>query len=164
MEFKDMMKTEILKLYSIETQLVQSLNMLSELAQNSELKQGLQMHVQQTQTQAQRLEQICSKMGWQPGSETCKAMQAMQQEAQESLSGAQPGPVTDAMIIAAAQKAEHMEIACYGTASTLAKQMGDDEAAGLLQQSLQEEKMTDEKLTQIAESGVNQKAVASAGV
>ena len=163
MEFQDMMKTELQKLYSVETQLVEALGTLASKAQNPQLKDGLETHRQQTQEHARRLETICGRMGWATGGNECKGMRAMIEEANELLSSAQPGPVTDAMIIAAAQKNEHVEIACYGTAITLANQMGDKEAADLLGQNLQDEKTTDQKLTQIAESSVNPQAVSTSG-
>jgi ferritin-like metal-binding protein YciE len=154
-----MMKKELQKLYSIETQLLDGLKVLSAMAESPQLKQGLEAHRTQTQAHTRRLETICGKMGWSPVGVASKTMKAMQVETLETLNGAEPSSVTDAMIIAAAQKAEHLEIACYGTAATLALVLGDEQAAGLLHETLEEEKQTDQLLTQIAEAGINQRAL-----
>jgi len=158
LSFSEMMKREIQKLFSIETQLVDALKMLSGMAENPELVQALEMHRQETMNHAARLQQIAQKMGWEVIGMASQTLKAMQMETLENLNGAEKSPLTDAMIIAAAQQSEHLEMAAYGTARTLARQMGDEEAASLLQQTLDEEKKADEKLTQIAEAGINQKA------
>lgn len=158
LDFTEMMKREIQKLHSIETQLVDALKALSAMAQSQDLKQALEMHRGETETHVQRIEQIASKMGWNVIGIPSKTLKAMQMETLEMLTGAEPSPLTDAMIIAAAQQSEHLEMAAYGTARTLAKHMGDQESASLLQQTLDEEKRADEKLTQIAEAGINQSA------
>jgi ferritin-like metal-binding protein YciE len=163
MEFETMMQTEIQKLYSIEQQTVDALGTMASQAQNGQLREALQQHRQETQGQAGRLEQICSKMGWDPNGETSTVLQSMQSEATQLLSNLSEGPVKDAAIVGAVQKVEHLEIACYGTARTLALQIGDQEAADLLQTTLDEEKRTDALLTQIAESGVNQQAASQSG-
>ncbi len=163
MEFETTMQTEIQKLYCIEQQTVDALGTLASQAQSGSSRDALPQHRQETQTQAGRLEQICSKMGWNPSGETSTVLQAMQSEATQLLQNLSEGPVKDAAIIGAVQKVEHLEIACYGTARTLALQMGDQEAADLLQQTLDEEKRADALLTQIAESGVNQQATSQSG-
>lgn len=145
-------------LYSAENQIIQALPKMMEMAQNPQLKQGFQMHLEQTREHAQRLEQIFQRVGQQPGGHTCKAMQGLIAEGQETMQEGQSGPVLDAGLIAAAQRIEHYEMAGYGTVITLAKQVGDTESAGPLAQTLQEEKQTDEKLSQIAESSVNKQA------
>ncbi|CAN5369692.1 ferritin-like domain-containing protein [soil metagenome] len=156
------MKHEVQKLYHVETTLADALKMLSKMAQNPELKQALDMHRVETVGHIGRLQKICGKMGWDPIGVPSPTIKAMAMETLTSLNGAEPGPVTDALIIASAQKSEHLEIASYGTARTLARQMGDEEVADLLGQTLEEEKKADAKLTAIAESGINQQAAATA--
>jgi len=163
MNFEQMMIIEAQRLYDTEQQLMQGMGMMSDMAQSPELKQAFQRHQMETQGQIQRLEQLCQQLGCSPTGEQSMVARALVQEAQQTLGGQQPSPVTDAMIIGAAQKGEHLEIACYGTARTLAMQMGNQQAAQLLEQTLQEEKRADEMLTQIAESGVNQQAVQQGG-
>ncbi|RYG39530.1 DUF892 family protein [bacterium] len=158
LDFEESMKREIQKLYQVETTLMDALKMLAKMAENPQLKEALEMHRGETETQAQRLQQIAAKMGWSVIGVPSLTIKAMALETLESLNGALPGPVTDALIIASAQKSEHFEIASYGTARTLALQMGDQAAADLLGQSRDEEKRADEKLSQIAEAGINQAA------
>jgi ferritin-like metal-binding protein YciE len=159
MNFEQMMQTEIQKLYDTETQLMNGMTLMMEKAQSPELRQAFEQHRNETEGQIRRLEQVAQAAGFTPQGETSLVAQALVQEAQQVLQSAQPSPVTDALIIACAQKAEHVEIACYGTARTLAQQVGMQEAVGLLEQTLEEEKRADQLLTQIAESGVNQQAV-----
>ncbi|GAB3949794.1 ferritin-like domain-containing protein [Spirosoma harenae] len=158
---QELMEHTIRDLYSAENQILEALPQLIQQAQDDKLRQALQLHQQQTEQQVQRLEQIAEQMDIDPDGETCMAMQGLVEEAQDLLSQLEEGPVSDAAIIGAAQKVEHYEIASYGTARTLAQQAGQDQVADLLQQTLEEEKQTDEKLTEIATSQVNQKAVQS---
>ena len=158
---KDAMKKEIQKMHSVETQLADALKMLAKMAQDPDLKQALEDHRTETVEQAKRLETISDRMGWPAVGVASQTIRGLQLETLEGLGGVEPGPVTDIVIIDAAQKSEHLEIAAYGTLMTLARQMGDDEAAGLLAQSLKEEKSADEKLSKIAESGANAAAVAA---
>ncbi len=145
-------------LYSAETQAVQAYPQLMEAASSPELKAAFQEHLEQTQNQVSRLEQIFQQMGQSPGGKQSQGFQGIVAEAQELIQQGQPGPVLDAALIAAAQKGEHFEIACYGTARTLAQQMGQQQAVQLLEETLQEEKQTDQKLTQLAENLINQQA------
>lgn len=159
--FDEMMKNHLQKLYSIEVQLADGLKMLCKMAQNPDLKSGLEKHRTQTEEHARRIERICGKMGWPAIGLTSKTLKAMQMEVAEELNGADPSPVVDAIIIGAGQISEHIEIAAYGAAIALAKQLGDQESAELLRQTLQEEKDADEILTKLAESGINQNAINS---
>jgi ferritin-like metal-binding protein YciE len=155
---QDLYLEQLRDLYSAENQIIAALPKLIEAAQNPQLKQGFQLHLEQTKEQAKRLEQIFQRIGQDPGGVTCKAAKGLIAEADETLSEGQPGPVLDAALIASAQRVEHYEIAGYGTVKTLAKQVGDTESISLLEQTLSEEKETDEKLTQIAEASVNPQA------
>ena len=155
------MEHTIQDLYSAEQQALESMPQLLQQVQSDELRQAFQVHQRETEQQVKRLEQIAQQMGIEPEGETCMAMQGLIEEAQDLLSQLEPGQLADAAIIGAAQKMEHYEIAAYGTARTLAQQAGQTEVANLLEQTLDEEKATDEKLTKIATSGINQKAAQS---
>ncbi len=134
---------------------------MMQAASNDQLKQGFELHLDQTEGQAGRLEQIFSAWAG-PRGHTCKAMQGLVAEGQGAVRGA-ARPVLDAALIADAQRIEHYEMAGYGSARTFARQVGDT-IGQLLEQTLQEEKQTDEKLTQIAESMVNQQAARQSSV
>ena len=155
------MEHTIQDLYSAEQQALEAMPQLLQQVQSDELRQAFQVHQRETEQQVKRLEQIAQQMGIEPDGETCMAMQGLIEEAQDLLSQLEPGQLADAAIIGAAQKMEHYEIAAYGTARTLAQQAGQTQAADLLEQTLDEEKATDEKLTKIATSGINQKAAQS---
>lgn len=155
------MEHTIQDLYSAEQQALEAMPQLMQQVQNEQLRQAFQVHQRETEQQVQRLEQIAQQLGIDPEGETCMAMQGLVEEAQDLLSQLEPGDLADAAIIGAAQKMEHYEIASYGTARTLAQQAGQSQVADLLEQTLNEEKATDEKLTQIATSSVNQKAAQS---
>ncbi len=157
----EFMEHTIQDLYSAEQQALEAMPQLMQQAQNDQIRQAFEVHQRETEQQVQRLEQIAQQLGIDPNGETCMAMQGLIEEAQDLLDQLEPGELADAAIIGAAQKMEHYEIAAYGTARTLAQQAGQTQAADLLQQTLQEEKATDEKLTQIATSGVNQQAAQS---
>lgn len=148
-------------MYSAEKQALEAMPQLVERVQSDQLRQALQVHQRESETQVTRLEQIASQLGIDPDGETCIAMQGLIEEAQDLLDQLADGPLADAAIIGAAQKMEHYEIASYGTARTLALQSGLEQIANVLETTLREEKATDEKLTFIATHSVNQKAVNS---
>ena len=155
------MEHTIQDLYSAEQQALEAMPQLAQRVQNDQLRQAFEVHQRETEQQVQRLEQIAQQLGIEPEGETCMAMQGLIEEAQDLLAKLDDGNLADAAIIGAAQKMEHYEIAAYGTARTLAQQAGRQEVADLLEQTLQEEKATDEKLTTIATSKVNQQAAKS---
>lgn len=148
---QDLYVHKLQDLYSAETQITQALPQMLAKVQNPELKQGMQMHLQQTQQHVQRLEQIMQKLGQQPGGVECQGMKGLIKEGQEVLQQGGDQEVLEAALIAAQQGVEHYEIAGYGTARTYAQLLGDQDAVGLLEQTLQEEKQTDEQLTQVAQ-------------
>lgn len=152
------MEHTIQDLYSAEQQALEAMPQILQQVQSDELRQAFQVHQRETEQQVTRLEQIAQQLGIEPEGETCLAMQGLIEEAQDLLSQLEPGQLADAAIIGAAQKMEHYEIAAYGTARTLARQAGQNQAADLLEQTLTEEKATDEKLTKIATGGINQQA------
>lgn len=157
----DLMEHTIQDLYSAEKQALEAMPELAQHVQNEQLRQAFDVHRRETEVQVTRLEQIAQQLGIDPNGETCLVMQGLIEEAQDLLDQLEEGPVADAAIIGAAQKMEHYEIASYGTARTLAQQAGQNQIADLLETTLKEEKATDKKLTAIATSSVNEKAVQS---
>lgn len=151
---------ELRDLYSAETQITDALPKLIDAANNSELKNALQEHLNVTQTQISRLEQIFRALNEKPSGETCKGMKGVIKEGDEIVSAGGDPSTVDAGIISAAQRVEHYEMAGYGTVRTYAKLLGQDEHARLLQQTLDEEEEADQTLTQIA-STVNVEAKAA---
>jgi len=141
---------ELRDLYSAENQITDALPKLIEAANNSELKNALQKHLNVTQTQIGRLEQIFQTLNEKPTGETCKGMKGVIKEGDEIVSAGNDPSTVDAGIISAAQRVEHYEMAGYGTVRTYAKLLGRDQDSQLLQQTLDEEKEADQALTQIA--------------
>ena len=133
---EDLYIEELQDLYSAENQILKALPKMMEAASDSKLKKGFELHLAQTKTQAERLEQIFKRIGKSPEGKTCKAMQGLVAEGKEALEEGQPGPVLDAALIASAQRIEHYEMAGYGTVRTFAKQLGDTESIPLLEQTL----------------------------
>ena len=151
---------ELRDLYSAESQITDALPKLINAATNSELKNALQEHLNVTQTQISRLEQIFQSLNEKPTGETCKGMKGVIKEGDEIVSSGGDPATVDAGIISAAQRVEHYEMAGYGTVRTYAKLLGQDQHAQLLQQTLDEEEEADQTLTQIA-STVNVEAKAA---
>src|SRR5436190_17641875 len=157
---KDLYVSELKDLYSAENQILKALPKMAKAASNPSLKSAFQEHEAQTQGQVQRLEQIFQQMGKGPGGKACKGMQGLIEEGEEMMKEDAEPEVLDAALIAAAQRVEHYEIAGYGTVRTYAQQLGETQAARLLQQTLDEEGETDKKLSSLAERAVNLKAAA----
>jgi ferritin-like metal-binding protein YciE len=152
---------ELKDLYSAENQILEALPKMAEKASNPDLRQAFELHKRQTEEQVRRLEQIFDTLEHKPGGHKCKGMEGLIEEGEEVMKDAESDEVRDAGMIAAAQRVEHYEIAAYGTARTYARMLGRDDAAQLLQQTLDEEGETDKKLTSLAESRVNPKAMES---
>ena len=151
--------TDLLKdLYSAEKQLVKALPKMAKNAQSPDLQKAFQEHLRQTEGQVDRIERIFSEIGGSPRGKKCVGMEGLIEEGNELLQEDVEPDVLDAGLIAAAQKVEHYEIAGYGTARAWAQRLGYDKAARLLQETLEEESMANEKLTKIAESHVNMEA------
>jgi ferritin-like metal-binding protein YciE len=141
---------ELKDLYDAEHKITESLPTLAQAAGSQDLKAAFEEHLAQTKQQIKRLEQVFSNVGQKPQRENCAGMQGLVEEANKILEEGLRGAVKDAALIACAQKVEHYEIASYGTLRTFAYLLGNDEAAQLLQQTLDEEEQTDKKLTQLA--------------
>jgi len=142
-------------LYDAEHQIIEALPKMADQASSPDLKQSFELHLDQTRQQAQRLEQIFSKMDQSPQGKKCIGMQGIIKEGEEIMKEAKDPDTRDAGMIAAAQKVEHYEISGYGTARAYARMLGHDDAAHLLDKTLQEESQTDELLNRLAMSHIN---------
>ena len=158
----DLFVEQLRDLYDAENQLIKALPKMVEGARSDELRQGFEEHLEQTKEHAQRIETIFEQLGQKAKAKKCKGMEGLIKEGSEALEEDMSEDVKDAAIIAAAQRVEHYEIAAYGTVRTFANLLGETEAATLLEQTLEEEKETDEKLTQLAE-GINVAAEEASG-
>lgn len=156
---EDVFKDQLMDLHSAEQQLTNALPKMAEKASSKELKEAFEQHLEITRKQLERLGQIGSEMGVDLKGKTCEAMKGLIKEGEQIIKEGGSGEAVDAALIAAAQKVEHYEIASYGSMCTYAEELGHKDALGLLKQTLDEEERTDEQLTKIAESGVNQRAM-----
>lgn len=155
---KDLYIEEIKDLYSAEKQLVKALPKMAKAARHPELQQAFRAHLRQTAQHAARLEQICRELGVSPRGKKCLGMEGLIEEGNELIKGKPEPEVLDAGLISKAQHVEHYEMAGYGTVRTYARQLGLDDQAEILQQTLDEEGETDHLLTALAQSGINQEA------
>jgi ferritin-like metal-binding protein YciE len=154
----DLYVHQLQDIYYAEKQIIKSLPDMIDKSTNRELKAGLQKHLQETETQVTRLEQVFKLLGLKPKAVDCPAIDGIIKEADEIAGEVADKEVLDAAVIAAAQAVEHYEIARYGTLIAWSHQLGRDDAAAVLQRTLEEEKAADKKLTTVAESQVNRKA------
>ena len=159
-KFHQLFMDELKDIYWAEKHLVKALPKMQKAATATELADAFADHLAATKEHVSRVEEIFDLMGVKPVAKKCDAMEGLVMEAQELISEEEESSVLDAGLIIAAQKVEHYEIAAYGILRTLANRMGHTEAADLLEQTLNEEKETDAMLTQIAESSVNEDAMA----
>jgi ferritin-like metal-binding protein YciE len=155
---QDLLVENLKDLYSAETQMLKALPKVAKKVENEQLREALTMHVKETEQQVKRLEQVLSQMGEKPGGKKCHGMEGLLEENKEMMEEDAEPEVMDAGLIVGCQKAEHYEIAGYGSAVTFAKLLGNQEAARLLAQSLNEEERADKKLTEIAETTINVQA------
>src|SRR6202162_5495284 len=154
---------ELRDLYSAETQLVKALPKMVKGASSAELKQAFGNHLEQTEEHVERLNEIFGRLDEKPTGKTCKAMKGLIEEGSEMLEEEGEESVIDAGLIGAAQQIEHYEIASYGTVRTFADLLGEEDAAELLQQTLDEEGETNEELSELAERTVNKEALTEDG-
>jgi len=156
---RDLLIHELRDLYSAENQIIKALPKMAKAASSEELRQAFEEHLEQTKGQVERLDQIFESLEVSSRGPKCKAMEGLIEEGKELLEEKDVDEaVLDAALIAAAQRVEHYEIAGYGCARTFARLLGQEEAADLLQTTLDEEADTDKRLTDIAES-INVEAV-----
>jgi ferritin-like metal-binding protein YciE len=154
----DLLQDELKDIYDAEKQLTKALPKLAKKAASEELRQAFEEHLQQTEQHIERLEQVFEQLELPARGKTCEGMKGLLREGQEMMQDAEDDATRDALMIASAQKVEHYEIASYGSARTWANLLGKTEVASLLEETLEEEKETDQRLTSIAESMVNPEA------
>ena len=157
---RDLYVEQLQDLYSAENQLVKALPKMAQTATHPQLKAAFQEHLAQTEHHVQRLEQIFKQLKTSPGGTTCKAMEGLIKEGDEMIKMKGEPAAIDAGLIAAAQRVEHYEMAAYGCVRTYAQEMKETQGAQLLQQTLDEEGATDQKLTKLAEQVINLEAMA----
>jgi len=156
---QELFMDELKDIYWAEQHLTKALAKMAKNATSDELRNCLENHMQETEGQITRLERVFESIGKKASAKKCEAMEGLIKEGEEIMKDTDKGTMTrDAGIISAAQKAEHYEIASYGTLRTLASTLGYNEAAELLDATLAEEKKADELLTQVAERSINQMA------
>jgi ferritin-like metal-binding protein YciE len=158
---EDLFLDELKDLYSAEKQITKALPKLVKAASTEELSAAFDSHLQETKGHVERLEEIFQKLGKKGTGKTCEGMKGVLEEGSEVIQEIEKGPVRDAGLIAAAQRVEHYEIAGYGSVRSFAELLGKTDIVELLEQTLDEEKAADEKLTKISES-VNQEAQTAA--
>jgi ferritin-like metal-binding protein YciE len=157
-ELDDLFLEGLKDVYTVEKQILRALPKMAKAAQSSELRQAMERHVEETRGQVERLNRVFEMTGKRPTGKKCPAIEGMIEEAQEVMQEFKGSQALDAGLIADAQSVEHYEITRYGTLRTWAQQLGMQDAARLLEETLAEEKRTDELLTQLAESAINRKA------
>ena len=142
---------ELRDLYNAETQLTKALPKMAKASSNSDLREAFEEHLRQTSEHVSRLEEIFESLEEKPTGKKCLGMEGLVKEGAETMREDYDGAVMDAAIIGAAQRVEHYEIAGYGTVRDMAELLGEDEHVSLLERTLEEEKETDQKLTDLAE-------------
>ena len=152
---QDLLVEEMRDLYNAENQLTKALPKMAKKACNPQLKRAFETHLRETEVHVERLQKIFEKLGKKPTGKKCAAMEGIIEEGKEMMAEDMEEDTMDAALISAAQKAEHYEIATYGTVRTWAQLLGDEQTARSLQQTLDEEGKTDKLLTQLAESSIN---------
>ncbi|WP_434031214.1 ferritin-like domain-containing protein [[Pseudomonas] boreopolis] len=155
---EDLFIHELSDIYSAEKQLTRALPKLARASDNPDLSTAFETHLEETQGQIERIDQVVEALGIRLKRIKCAAMEGLIEEGKEIIESVEAGPLRDAALIGGAQKVEHYEIAAYGTLTALAKQLGYKDALPLLLETLKEEKATDEKLTMLAKSGGNAEA------
>lgn len=155
---------ELKDAYDFEHQLLDALPKMEEAAHTGELRRAFGEHRRETESQVQRLEQVFRSLGREAERKTCKGMKGLIDEGEEYIKARGDEATLDAALIAAAQRVEHYEIAVYGTLRTYAEALGYEDQARLLDQTLDEESAADERLTDLAQSGINAEALHAAAV
>jgi len=159
---RDLFEEQIRDLHSGEKQIIDALPDMIEAATDSELQSALRNHLEETRKQLQRLEEVGDMLDFKVKGHTCEGMKGIIKEGNQLvIKDVDEDEVRDAAIIAAVQRVEHYEMAVYGTVTTFARMLGEDQVLTLLETSLEEEKEADANLTRIAEAHVNRRAMAS---
>lgn len=156
----ELLVEEVKDAYSAERQALRCMQKTLRKATAPALREGIQMHIEQSQVQIERIQEIMEKMEVRPGRKVCEAMRGLVEEAQHEMEEHEKGPVLDLVIVASMQRIEHYEIAAYGTDIALARGLGEQEVVDLLSQTLEEEKQQDLKLTEVTEQQLMSAALA----
>ena len=160
---KELYIDELKDIYNAENQLVKALPKMAKAAASEELRSGFEEHLEQTKGHVSRLEQIFESLGESPKGKKCKGMEGLVEEGSEMIGEEFEASVKDAGLIGAAQRVEHYEIAAYGTVRAFAETLGQEDHVSLLEETLEEEKQTDEKLTELAKQINSQSQLAREG-
>lgn len=155
---QDLFVQELRDIYHAERQITKALPRMAKAASSPELKQAFELHLEQTRGQIERLDQVFEQLDLPKRAKKCEAMEGLLEEARSTMEEIEDEGVLDVGMIVGAQKVEHYEIAGYGSLVALARQLGHEDVASLLAETLNEEKETDQKLNQIALSLVNPQA------
>ena len=158
-EVQELLVEQLKDAYSAEKQALRCMQKAVRKASAPALREGIQMHIEQTQVQIERVEQIMESLKVRPGRKVCEAMRGLVEEAQHEIEEHEKGPILDLVIVAGMQRIEHYEIAAYGTDIALARALGEQEAVKLLSETLEEEKQTDLKLTEVTEQHIMAEAL-----
>src|ERR1700729_1883277 len=160
-EVRELLAEEIKDAYSAEKQALRCMQKTLKMASAGALREGIQLHIDQTQTQIERVEQAMEKLEIRPGRKVCEAMRGLVEEAQHEIEEHdEKGAILDLVIVAGMQRIEHYEIAAYGTDVALAQALDEKEVASLLSETLEEEKQTDLKLTEVTQKAIMPEAIA----
>ena len=152
---------ELKDLYSAETQITKALPKMAKASTSQALRSAFESHLQETEGQIERLDEIFEKLDTNPKGKTCEGMKGLLKEGEEVLESAEKGAIRDAALISAAQRVEHYEMAGYGSVRSYAQILGRDDIAVLLEQTLSEEKAADNKLTGLSK-GINEEGLRAA--
>jgi len=156
---EDLFFEQIADLYDAEKRLTKALPKMAEATTSQALRQAFESHLMETEGHVTRLERVFRLLGKDPKSQTCDAMKGLISEGEDMISDTDESLVRDSGLIASANRVEHYEIAAYGSARAFAEALGRTEAVTLLEQTLEEEKRADQKLTNLAESMINEEAL-----
>jgi ferritin-like metal-binding protein YciE len=154
-DVRELLGEQLKDAYSAEKQALRCMQKAVRIVSDQTLKEGIQLHIDQTQTQIERVEQAMEKLKLRPSRKVCEAMRGLVEEAQHEIEEQDgKGPIMDLVIVAGMQRIEHYEIAAYGTDIALAEALGEQEVVELLSQTLAEEKETDLKLTEVTKQHI----------
>ena len=159
---RELLLDELRDIYHAEKQLVRALPKMAKAAKADKLRQAFEHHLDETKGQVERLDQVFEQLDARSSGKRCEAMEGLIEEAKEMMEEIKTPEVLDAALIVGAQKVEHYEIASYGSVCALAEALGQSDVKQLLEQTLNEEKAADQKLTQLAISDINKSALAAA--
>jgi ferritin-like metal-binding protein YciE len=153
-QLTEMLVTQLRDAHSAEKQAIQGMKRSLRKVTDPKLREGIEAHIDQSETQRGRVEQALSSLDARPGRRVCEAMRGLIEEAQHEQEEQEKGPLLDLVTIAALQRIEHYEIAAYGTMTELARALEKTEVADLMAQTLEEEKAQDQRLTEVTRSSV----------